>query len=294
MEKEFGSAKQFGTQDEIFDLGARGWSPHYESYIEQTLDKLIKKQGRKFGALVMEPVILGAGGMLFVDPLFQHTLVQVVRGYNFDPAKKAKGTLEEDEHAWSGLPVVFDEVFTGLYRLGRFASASFLGVYPDISVHAKLLTGGLLPLSITTASESIFQAFWGDEKSEALLHGHSYTAHAVGCQVANVSLAAAEKAQKSEEWKTFREQWKKPEESQFGDESSAGYDSRGLWSMWSRRFVIEVSKHERVAHVNALGSVLSVLLVDTAGSGMYSFSTLKLILWLTFHRLQLFCVRWSS
>jgi dethiobiotin synthetase/adenosylmethionine--8-amino-7-oxononanoate aminotransferase len=127
-------------------------------------------------------------------------------------------------------------------------------VHPDISVHAKLLTGGLLPLSVTIASASIFDAFWGDEKAEALLHGHSYTAHAVGCHVANTSLDIMERASKSKEWKGFREQW------------IVGSNT-GCWSMWSKDFVHVVSMQEGVQYVNALGSVLAVSLDDQGGSG---------------------------
>jgi dethiobiotin synthetase/adenosylmethionine--8-amino-7-oxononanoate aminotransferase len=255
MEEEFGAAQAFGSQDAIFDFTARGPSTRYQAYIKKTLDELVKKQGRKFGALVMEPVILGAGGMIFVDPLFQQSLVHVVRRYDFSSSNKPISPSSENELAWSGLPVVFDEVFTGLYRLGRFSSASFLDVCPDISVHAKLLTGGLLPLSITMASASIFDAFWGDEKSEALLHGHSYTAHAVGCHVANTSLNIIERESQSDEWKGYKKLWK--------TEVSMQY-----WSMWSKDFVYGLSMHEGVDYVNALGSVLAVSLVDVGGSGM--------------------------
>jgi dethiobiotin synthetase/adenosylmethionine--8-amino-7-oxononanoate aminotransferase len=263
MEDDFGPTQYFADQDDIFDFAARGPSPRYEAYIEKTLEDLVKRQGRKFGALVMEPVILGAGGMIFVDPLFQQSLVRVVRRYNFadEPSSSPPSEL-----AWSGLPVVFDEVFTGLYRLGRFTSASFLDVHPDISVHAKLLTGGLLPLSITTASQSIFDTFWGDEKSEALLHGHSYTAHAVGCHVANTSLETMERANNGPEWRGFREQWTL--DAEHGTARTSGEDR--LWSMWTKPFVHELSKHERVEYVNALGSVLAVSLVDEGGSGYTS------------------------
>jgi dethiobiotin synthetase/adenosylmethionine--8-amino-7-oxononanoate aminotransferase len=255
MEEEFGPAQAFGSQDAIFDFAARGPATRYEAYIKNTLDELVKKQGRKFGALVMEPVILGAGGMIFVDPLFQQSLVRVVRRYDFSSSNKLMPPSSEDDLAWSGLPVVFDEVFTGLYRLGRFSSASFLDVHPDISVHAKLLTGGLLPLSMTMASASIFDAFWGDEKSEALLHGHSYTAHAVGCHVANTSLDIIERESQSDEWRGYKKPWKTEM-------------SMGCWSMWSKDFVYGLSMHEGVDYVNALGSVLAVSLVDEGGSGM--------------------------
>jgi dethiobiotin synthetase/adenosylmethionine--8-amino-7-oxononanoate aminotransferase len=273
MEEEFGPAQYFAEQDDIFDLETRGESPHYEAYIESILNRLVKKEGRKFGALVMEPVILGAGGMIFVDPLFQKSLARVVRRYNF-ATSESDLPAAKDEHAWTGLPVMFDEVFTGLYRLGRFSSASFLDVHPDISVHAKLLTGGLLPLSITAASDSIFQAFWGDEKSEALLHGHSYTAHPIGSHVASESLIRMQGLKYGPTWWQYKCNWQpgdtsalitkeqkqeKPWKSRVNDDN--------IWSFWSKEFVLDLSQHKRVDHVNALGSVLAVSLKDESGAG---------------------------
>lgn len=278
MEEELGPAQQFAEQDDIFDFKARGSSPRYEAYIERTLDRLVKKEGRKFGALVMEPVILGAGGMIFVDPLFQKSLARVVRRYNFNTSGDAPATIE-GKHSWTGLPVMFDEVFTGLYRLGRFSSASYLDVHPDISVHAKLLTGGLLPLSITAASDSIFQAFWGDEKSEALLHGHSYTAHPIGCHVANVSLQKMDNYFYGRKWYHLRRNWRDrgSEVAPTGQEKkeqslstrAQDLDGNKLWSFWSKEFVLGLSQHDRVEHVNALGSVLAVSLKDNSGAGKY-------------------------
>jgi dethiobiotin synthetase/adenosylmethionine--8-amino-7-oxononanoate aminotransferase len=66
MEEDFGPAEHFGGLDDVFDTASRGFSPRYEAYITSVLDKLVKEQGRKFGALIMEPIILGAGGMIFV------------------------------------------------------------------------------------------------------------------------------------------------------------------------------------------------------------------------------------
>ena len=281
MEEEFGPAQQFVNQDDIFDFRARGHSPRYETYIEKTLDRLVKEEGRKFGALVMEPVILGAGGMIFVDPLFQQSLARVVRRYDFSTSSATTNVVTEGDCAWTGLPIMFDEVFTGLYRLGRFSSATYLDVHPDISVHAKLLTGGLLPLSITAASDSIFQAFWGEEKSEALLHGHSYTAHPIGCHVANVSLKTMDQYQNGYKWAQFKRDWRdsQPQSASTSEgwkESSvwrkvhgSGETSKAneFWSFWSKDFVTELSMHKHVDHVNSLGSVLSVSLKDKSGAG---------------------------
>lgn len=69
----------------------------------------------------------------------------------------AAGTLCRER----GMPVIFDEVFTGCWRLGAPSAAALLGVQPDIACYAKLLTGGLVPLSATLASEGVFEAFQG-------------------------------------------------------------------------------------------------------------------------------------
>jgi dethiobiotin synthetase/adenosylmethionine--8-amino-7-oxononanoate aminotransferase len=58
---------------------------------------------------------------------------------------------------------------------------SLFSLDPDIACYAKLLTGGIVPMSVTLASEEVFNTYLGDEKSQALLHGHSYTAHPIGC-----------------------------------------------------------------------------------------------------------------
>jgi bifunctional dethiobiotin synthetase / adenosylmethionine---8-amino-7-oxononanoate aminotransferase len=58
-----------------------------------------------------------------------------------------------------------------------------LGLTPDVACFAKLLTAGMVPMSVTLATAEVFEAFAGDTKAQALLHGHSYTAHPIGCQV---------------------------------------------------------------------------------------------------------------
>jgi len=174
-----------------------------------------------------------------------------------------------DHTAWSGLPVVFDEVFTGVYRLGRLTAASFLGVQPDVSVHAKLLTGGLVPLCITLASENIFDAFASEEKSDALLHGHSYTAHAVGCQVAIESLNQLQSMEKTGGWNWAKSNgW-----SQVSNETptSPSMLQPHVWSIWPLSLVQWISLQAgRVAGVWALGSVLAIHLHATDGSGYTS------------------------
>jgi dethiobiotin synthetase/adenosylmethionine--8-amino-7-oxononanoate aminotransferase len=196
------------------------------------------------------------------DPLFQHILVQVVR----DSSVFGHGTshAQSDPNAWTGLPVVFDEVFTGLYRLGRFSSASFLQIHPDISCHAKLLTGGLVPLCTTLASDSIYNAFLSSEKRDALLHGHSYTAHAVGCHVANTSLNTFLDMDRRGQWQSYKDEWgvAPTSQSQRPESTETASEPEGVWSSWSKNFIHDISMSKDVESVVALGSVLAIALHD--------------------------------
>ncbi|KAK5637393.1 hypothetical protein RRF57_013105 [Xylaria bambusicola] len=270
---EFGTDcnHRFPHLADIFNLGqriSRGDHKVYEKYILSTLRRHLDK-GHKFGALILEPVVLGAGGMVLVDPLFQKTLVDVVRHrpsiFDLDNSQ----TLPSDDRDWSGLPIVFDEVFTGLYRLGRPMAATFLDSNPDISVHAKLMTGGLVPLCVTLASECIFDAFASEEKSDALLHGHSYTAHPVGCQVAIESLKQLQAMDKSGDWNWAKSNgWLQAKNDTYSELSQTNTQ---VWSIWPLDLVQWISlQAEGVAGVWAMGSVLAIHLRASDGSGYTS------------------------
>ncbi|CAG8452399.1 1262_t:CDS:2 [Funneliformis caledonium] len=153
---------RFDSLSEIFSesrIEKDGLSYHYKQNIEKRILDHVN-QGNKFGALIMEPIVMGTGGMIFVDPLYQNQLIKSVR-------------------SMLNIPIIFDEVFTGFWRLGRKSGAEYLNVNPDIAAYAKLLTGGLCPLAVTLTNEQIFNKFLGDTKVDALLHGHSYTAHPI-------------------------------------------------------------------------------------------------------------------
>ncbi len=206
--------------------------------------------------------------------------------------------MDPDTTTWTGLPIIADEVFTGLYRLGHKTSSGLIHLYPDISVHAKLLTGGLLPLSATLASESIFEVFLADGKEDALLHGHSYTANPVGCSVANTSLKLLRNLEEDGKWDSYKADWKTSRglssavESVVGAVRNAGAKAMGsnhafdgptpqIWSVWSTAFISALSHAtDRVDGVWALGSVLSITLHDKAGAGYTSNAARELQQWL--------------
>ncbi|CAH0480092.1 unnamed protein product [Peronospora belbahrii] len=139
----------------------------YRKYVAHMIDST-EENNVRVGSALIEPVLMGSGGMFLVDPLYQRMLVQECR------ARK--------------IPVIYDEVFSGWWRLGVESARDLLGIDPDIACYAKLLTGGVVPMAATLASEEVFQAFYADSKGEALLHGHSFTAYPIGCAAAVTAL----------------------------------------------------------------------------------------------------------
>lgn len=273
---------RFPTLDAIFDFSSRASdAARYENYIIKTLSHLVHDQGHRFGALILEPILMGAGGMIFVDPLFQRTLITTIRSNpslilpDYSPPSSQKS---DDHTTWSGLPLIADEVFTGLYRLGRASSSSFLSsaqpttspsldIAPDISVHAKLLTGGLLPLALTTASTSIFETFLSEDKTDALLHGHSYTAHPIGCAVANKSLDQLNQMHTTGSWSNFQSPWTPPSNQSTSTSKST---STTAFSFFSLTTLTRLSHHARVSGCFALGTVLAVTLHSPGGGSGYT------------------------
>lgn len=251
--KEWESASppesSFTELGEVYDVEARlnARDPLYDYYYS-TIQRLVsaarKQHGLTFGTLVIEPLVIGAGGMLFVDPLFQRALVDFARQGLETP-----------------LPIVYDEVFVGLYRLGIQTSSQILGVKPDIACYAKILTGGLLPMAVTLANNEIFSGYLGDNKQDALLHGHSYTAQPVGCAVANKSLEMLQKNDtSSQDWNAAKSAWQ--------GQQSVSTDSR-FFSLWNQNFIHQVSSLPDVDSVMTMGTVLKIALMDRDNAGKY-------------------------
>lgn len=227
----------------------------YNELIADQLEHVEADKGFSFGAIVLEPIVMGAGGMLFVDPLFQRLLVDYAR-------QKMQ------------LPVVFDEVFVGLHRLGPMLASSFLGVKPDVACFAKILTGGLLPMSVTLASDAIFRSYLGEEKQEALLHGHSYTAQPVGCNVALKTLDILARHDSGDEsWNAARSSWSLVDAKNAASETAAA----APFSVWDKTFVNKMSGVHGVDGAMALGTVLVIYLRDAENAGYQSTAAIDLL-----------------
>ena len=129
---------------------------------------LANESGGEVAAVIIEPLVQGAGGMRMCRPEFLRSLC---------------GRLREAE-----VLIIFDEVMTGFGRTGSMFACDRAEVAPDIICLAKGLTGGFLPLAVTICSEKIHNAFLGGDFGSAFAHGHSFTANPLGCTAALASL----------------------------------------------------------------------------------------------------------
>jgi adenosylmethionine---8-amino-7-oxononanoate aminotransferase len=138
-----------------------------ESILNQLRHKLSQNPDQ-YAAIIIEPLVQGAGGMRMCRPTFIQKLSEIASEFN---------TL-----------LIFDEVMVGFGRTGDWFACLKANVTPDIICLSKGLTGGTLPLSVTVCSEEIYDAFYSDDPLKALYHGHSYTANPLGCAAALASL----------------------------------------------------------------------------------------------------------
>lgn len=141
--------------------------PHDDAGIA-AFDEFLERHAEELAGILVEPLVQGAGGMLFHQPAVLQHLRAAADRYD--------------------LLLLFDEIFTGFGRTGAMFAAERAGVSPDIIMLSKALTGGTLPLAATIARRNVFDAFWSDEPLKALMHGPTYMANALGCAAALASL----------------------------------------------------------------------------------------------------------
>lgn len=131
-------------------------------------EALLAREHESLAAIIVEPLVQGAGGMVFHEPAVLGRLRAAADHYD--------------------LTLIFDEIFTGFGRTGSMFAFEQAGVAPDIVTLSKALTGGTSPLAATIATDRLFETFLSDSPMTALMHGPTYMAHALGCAAANASL----------------------------------------------------------------------------------------------------------
>lgn len=129
---------------------------------------LIEEKGSEIAALIMEPLMQGAAGIRLCRPEFVKKIVAMAQA--------------------AGILVIFDEVAVGFGRTGHLFACQKIGCTPDLICLSKGLTAGYMPMSVTVASDRIFDAFKSEDFKKAFFHGHSFTANPLACAVALRSL----------------------------------------------------------------------------------------------------------
>ena len=138
------------------------------------LERLLKNKHREICGIVLEPLLLAAGGMIIYPAEYLKRAARLTKKYN--------------------VHLILDEVATGLGRTGKMFACEHAGVKPDLMCLSKGLTAGYLPMGITMTTERVYRAFYADyARRKTFYHGHTYTANPLTCAAANAGLDLFEK-----------------------------------------------------------------------------------------------------
>ncbi|MDD3906012.1 MAG: adenosylmethionine--8-amino-7-oxononanoate transaminase [Candidatus Omnitrophica bacterium] len=133
------------------------------------LGEILKKHSGKICAVIMEPLVMAAGGMIIYPKEYLSAVARLAKKYNTH--------------------LILDEVATGFGRTGKMFACEHAGVAPDFLCVSKGVTSGTLPLGATLTTEKIYRAFYGDyEDKKTFYHGHTYTANPIACAAALATL----------------------------------------------------------------------------------------------------------
>ncbi|CAN1551287.1 BioA Adenosylmethionine-8-amino-7-oxononanoate aminotransferase [Flavobacteriaceae bacterium] len=132
----------------------------------QALAKAIKNNN--CAGFIFEPLVQGAAGMVMYEPEALDKLIKICQE--------------------SKVLTIADEVMTGFGKTGKTFACDYLQTQPDMMCLSKALTGGTIPMAITTFTQDLFDAFYSDDINKALFHGHTFTANPTGCAAALASL----------------------------------------------------------------------------------------------------------
>jgi adenosylmethionine-8-amino-7-oxononanoate aminotransferase len=131
------------------------------------LTNLVKTN--EFAAFIFEPLVLGAAGMVMYQPEVLDKMIAICKQNN--------------------VFTIADEVMTGFGKTGKIFATDYLENKPDMMCLSKALTGGTIPMAITSFTQEIFDGFYDDDVNKALFHGHTFTANPSGCAAALASIS---------------------------------------------------------------------------------------------------------
>ena len=142
-------------------------------------------QNEKVAAFIFEPLVLGAAGMVMYEPEILNQLLAICKENN--------------------IFTIADEVMTGFGKTGKYFACDYLTQQPDMMCLSKALTGGTIPMAITSFTDAIFEGFKSENINHAFFHGHTFTANPTGCAAALASIELMEQAETNENIKRIHE-----------------------------------------------------------------------------------------
>jgi adenosylmethionine-8-amino-7-oxononanoate aminotransferase len=207
-------------QDYLFDtLFLNFPSENDAQVVEQFIGFL--KHGEA-GTFIFEPLVQGAAGMRMYESEILDKLISIARS--------------------NDVICIADEVFTGFGRTGKLFASNHLKEQPDIIALSKGLTGGALPLGVTSCAEKITEAFQTDDFSKTFFHGHSYTGNPLSCAAANASFELLMKSECMENISRISEN--------------------------QEAFAKKIGNHQRVINARSLGTILAIE-IKSSGATAY-------------------------
>ena len=179
-------------------------------------------QNHDCAAFIFEPLVLGAAGMVMYEPQILDELIAICK---------------ENQ-----VLTIADEVMTGFGKTGKTFACDYLTQQPDMMCLSKALTGGTIPMAITTFTQQIFDGFYSDDINKALFHGHTFTANPTGCAAALAAISL----------------WQQPTM----QENVVRINTQ------HRMFLDRIKSHPRVAKTRSLG-VICAIEIKTDGHESY-------------------------
>ncbi len=155
----------------------------------ERLDMQMAKHADELAGVLIEPLVQGAGGMIFHSEEVLKKVARLCQKHN--------------------ILLIADEIMTGLGRLGEMVACQRADVIPDIITFSKTLTGGTVPLAATIATSRIFEAFLSDDPAKALMHGPTFMGNPIGCMAALASLDLFEQEPRLEQVRAIEKQLEK-------------------------------------------------------------------------------------
>lgn len=135
----------------------------------EALENVLREKSDEIAALIVEPLIQGAGGMHMYHPEYLVGARRLTKAYN--------------------VHLIADEIMTGFGRTGKMFACDHADISPDFMTLSKGLTGGYLPLSVVMTTDDVYNAFYCDyNEYKAFLHSHSYTGNPLACAAALATL----------------------------------------------------------------------------------------------------------